>query len=149
MQNENSHAPDKHWGYGCFWLYKMSKMGFYQKRCINASTFLRFLQVFLRFFRVFTRFPHFLPSSVHGHFFLPFSALSSPDDRSPYISGGNLPRHARFPTHGFRRDAVSLIFTISPTSYTILYVSCLPETCLLKRSLISYKFFTLHIFSAC
>lgn len=70
-----------------------------------ASFFAGFLQVFC----VFTPFPRFLPSSVHGHFFLLFSALSSPDGRSPYISGGNLPRHARFPTHGFRRDAVSLI----------------------------------------
>ena len=24
----NSHTPDKYWGYGCFLLYKVSKMGF-------------------------------------------------------------------------------------------------------------------------
>jgi len=25
--NQNSHTTDKHWGYGCFWIYKVSKMG--------------------------------------------------------------------------------------------------------------------------
>jgi transposase len=27
-KSQNSHIPDKHRGYGCFWLYKVSKMGF-------------------------------------------------------------------------------------------------------------------------
>ena len=26
-KSQNSHTPDKHRGYGCFWLYKVSKMG--------------------------------------------------------------------------------------------------------------------------
>ena len=29
-KSQNSHTPDKHRGYGCFWLYKVSKMGLYQ-----------------------------------------------------------------------------------------------------------------------
>ena len=69
------------------------------------ADFASFFAGFLRL-HAFSTFPAFVSPRA---FFLPFSALSSPDDRSPYISGGNLPRHARFPTHGFRRDAVSLI----------------------------------------
>ena len=48
---QNSHAPDKHWGYGCVGLYKVSKMGFYRKKVSQTieNIFFHEKQLFLFF----------------------------------------------------------------------------------------------------
>ena len=38
-KSQNSHTPDKHRGYGCFGLYKVSKMGLYSQQISCASKF--------------------------------------------------------------------------------------------------------------